>query len=243
MLKNIVLHILLVIVLICIIKESTSYAYNYYQKKSLDASSGQYFRIADKILPNLLKPRYAPKDTKGKNEKINSVDPKVYLFKEDVKAAKLKKSKLEKIINDVVDHIKNMKYYFFIIALIIIFLYGLRSWKKRNVLFNKNPYLSQSRSEETTMINHNVTNFYEDEETLLNNAIREAVKRLNQTLPLNLKRLSSETFHEWCKRIELGANPNMYYVARYDEKNSYMLNLQEKNQFLNDITYFMSHKI
>jgi len=233
----------LVIVLICIIKESTSYAYNYYQKKSLDASSGQYFRIADKILPNLLKPRYAPKDTKGKNEKINSVDPKVYLFKEDVKAAKLKKSKLEKIINDVVDHIKNMKYYFFIIALIIIFLYGLRSWKKRNVLFNKNPYLSQSRSEETTMINHNVTNFYEDEETLLNNAIREAVKRLNQTLPLNLKRLSSETFHEWCKRIELGANPNMYYVARYDEKNSYMLNLQEKNQFLNDITYFMSHKI
>lgn len=243
MLKNIVLHILLVIVLICIIKESTSYAYNYYQKKSLDASSGQYFRIADKILPNLLKPRYAPKDTKGKNEKINSVDPKVYLFKEDVKAAKLKKSKLEKIINDVVDHIKNMKYYFFIIALIIIYLYGLRSWKKRNVLFNKNPYLSQSRSEETTMINHNVTNFYEDEETLLNNAIREAVKRLNQTLPLNLKRLSSETFHEWCKRIELGANPNMYYVARYDEKNSYMLNLQEKNQFLNDITYFMSHKI
>ncbi|WP_394679391.1 hypothetical protein [uncultured Exiguobacterium sp.] len=243
MLKNIVVHILLVIILICIIKESTSYAYNYYQKKSLDASSGQYFRIADKILPNLLKPRYAPKDTKGKNEKINSVDPKVYLFKEDVKAAKLKKSKLEKIINDVVENIKNMKYYFFIIALIIIYLYGLRSWKKRNVLFNKNPYLSQSRSEETTMINHNVTNFYEDEETLLNNAIREAVKRLNQTLPLNLKRLSSETFHEWCKRIELGANPNMYYVARYDEKNSYMLNLQEKNQFLNDITYFMSHKI
>lgn len=243
MLKNIVVHILLVIILICIIKESTSYAYNYYQKKSLDASSGQYFRIADKILPNLLKPRYAPKDTKGKNEKINSVDPKVYLFKEDVKAAKLKKSKLEKIINDVVENIKNMKYYFFIIALIIIFLYGLRSWKKRNVLFNKNPYLSQSRSEETTMINHNVTNFYEGEETLLNNAIREAVIRLNQTLPLNLRRLRSETFHEWCKRIELGANPNMYYVARYDEKNSYMLNLQEKNQFLNDITYFMSHKI
>lgn len=243
MLKNIVVHILLVIILICIIKESTSYAYNYYQKKSLDASSGQYFRIADKILPNLLKPRYAPKDTKGKNEKINSVDPKVYLFKEDVKAAKLKKSKLEKIINDVVENIKNMKYYFFIIALIIIFLYGLRSWKKRKVLFNKNPYLSQSRSEETTMINHNVTYLYEDEETLLNNAIREAVKRLNQTLPLNSKRLSSETFHEWCKRIELGANPNMYYVARYDEKNSYMLNLQEKNQFLNDITYFMSHKI
>lgn len=174
---------------------------------------------------------------------MNSVDPKVYLFKEDVKAAKLKKSKLEKIINDVVENIKNMKYYFFIIALIIIYLYGLRSWKKRNVLFNKNPYLSQSRSEETTMINHNVTNFYEGEETLLNNAIREAVKLLNQTLPLNLKRLSSETFHEWCKRIELGANPNMYYVARYDEKNSYMLNLQEKNQFLNDITYFMSHKV
>ncbi|MEI4461022.1 hypothetical protein SZL87_01150 [Exiguobacterium indicum] len=243
MLKKIVLHILLVIILICIIKESTSYAYNYYQKKSLDASSGQYFRLASEILPNLLKPRYAPKDTKGKSEKMNSVDPKVYLFKEDVKAAKLKKSKLEKIINDVVENIKNMKYYFFIIALIIIYLYGLRSWKKRNVLFKKNPYLSQSRSEETTMINHNVTNFYEDEETLLNNAIREAVKRLNQTLPLNLKRLSSETFHEWCKRIELGANPNMYYVARYDEKNSYMLNLQEKNQFLNDITYFMSHKI
>ena len=242
MLKKIVLNILLVIILICIIKEATSYAYNYYQKKSLDASSGQYFRIASEKLPNLLKPRYAPKDTKGKNEKMNSVDPKVYLFKEDVKAAKLKKSKLEEIINDVVEIIKNMKYYFFMILIVIIFLYVLRSWKKRKVLFNKNRYLSQSRSEETTMINNN-TNDYEAEESSLDNAIREAVIRLNQTLPLNLRRLSSETFHEWCKRIELGTNQNVYYLARYDEKNICMLNLQEKNQFLRDITYFMSNKI
>ncbi|WP_323679502.1 hypothetical protein [Exiguobacterium indicum] len=228
--------------MICIIKESTSYAYSYYQKKNLDASSGQYFRLASEKLPNLLKPRYAPKDTKGKNEKMNSVNPKVYLFKEDVKAAKLKKSKLEKIINDVVENIKNMKYYFLIISIMILFWYGLRSRKKHNVLFDKSPYSSQFKSEETTMINNNVTNDYEGEESSLNNAIREAVIRLNQTLPLNLRRLRSETFHEWCKRIELGTNQHVYYLARYDEKNICMLNLQEKNQFLKDITYFMSHK-
>ncbi|KOP29296.1 hypothetical protein ADM98_10450 [Exiguobacterium sp. BMC-KP] len=243
MLKKIVLHVLMVIFLISIIKESTSYAYSYYHKKNLDASSGQYFRHASEILPNLLKKRYAPKDTKGKNEKMNSVNPKVYLFKEDVKAAQLKKSKLEKIINDVVENIKNMKYYFFIISIVILFLYGFRSRKKRNVLFDKNPYLSQFKLEETTMIYNNVTNDYEGEESSLNNAIREAVIRLNQTLPLNLRRLRSETFHEWCKRIELGTNQNVYYLTRYDEKNICMLNLQEKNQFLKDIIYFMSHKI
>jgi len=125
----------------------------------------------------------------------------------------------------------------------ILFLYGLRSRKKRNVLFDKNPYLNQFKSEEMTVINNNVTNDYEVEESSLNNAIREAVIRLNQTLPLNLRRLRSETFHEWCKRIELGTNQHVYYLARYDEKNICMLNLQEKNQFLKDLTYFMSHKI
>ena len=243
MLKKIVTYILLVIFLIFIFRESTSYAYHFFQQKNADASSGQFIRIADKKLPNLLKPRYAPKDTKGKNEKMNSVDPKIYLFKDDVKAAKLKKSKLEKIINDVVEKIKNMKYYFFIILIIVIFLYVLRSRRKHRDSSGEKNHLSKSKSEETLMMDNSETDFFEGEENSLNNDIRESVIRLNQTLPLILRRLSSETFNEWCERIELGTNQNVYYLARYDEKNICMLDLQEKKQFLKDITYFLNNKV